>query len=289
MANNEFDLTDDGMASNNPSRKMFSGKSYMSVPEEVKIFKPVKNEQHQVRFITLPGVGSFTQLVLCHFNVGGRNSVTCPIMFGENCPMCEQRKKLFETNKEAAKAFKQSRYNIGYVIDRAKEGDGPKLWRIHGTQTIKRIDTLITNPKTKKRFNLGHPETGKDLFFMQYEENGSDYATINDLALDPDVTPLANDNKQTNDWVEFIKANPISGMINRFTYDEIEALMSGEDEEIESSVPSTESFDDEFGMTEDEPFVPAVIKAPVSVGATSTTDRKAAIEAKLAALKAKGV
>jgi hypothetical protein len=256
----EYEVSNESFAQNDPTSKRGGGTSYMTFPEDVPVYKPVEGKKQHIRIITQPGLGSFSRLVLAHFDVGGFNSVTCPRTFGEaECPVCEKRNELYNVNKEAAKKFKTTKYNAIYVIDRNNEALGPQLWMVSGVETMKTILNLIRHPETDAiHIQIGHPTKGRDLFFKKYKVGDSIYATINEIKLDLESTPLADDTKQIDEWLEFIKDHPVDSMINQFTYDEIKELMNKKP--VETKATEAEAEEDPIPQSTVKSSAPVVEK-----------------------------
>jgi gp32 DNA binding protein like len=222
-----YDLKQEALEQNDPGKRSSNfGFNYLQLPEGVKFFAPRDNEYEIVRLMTFPNEGTFSKLVQVHYNVGGNNTVLCPAMFGEHCSLCQIKSDLYAAKKnEEASAFYASRRSLVYVIDRNKESEGPKVFGFSQT-AMGLLHSQIKNLKTGVVFNVGHPDKGQDIVLKKFKKGKEKYAQVHELQLDQEgITPLSRDAKQRQDWLNFIEANPISGMLKKLTDTQIVELI----------------------------------------------------------------
>ena len=163
-------------------------------------------------------------------NKSGRKSYLClkqndidHDMYGYKCPICEEQKKLWdswhqETNPEKKKEIAKAAgsldtrdYCIVRCIERGKEEDGPKFWRIPLRQDqTDAYHTIVALGETRRQEGL---ESGQDInIFSIY--NGRDLKiTFTDGTGAPTVmdksvsTPLTKDNDLLVKWVSKTEAD----------------------------------------------------------------------------------
>lgn len=137
-------------------------------------------------------------------------------IYGHKCPICEEQKKLWDTwhqetdpdkKKEIAKAagsLETRDYCVVRCIERGKEEDGPKFWRIPLRQDqTDAYHTIVALGETRRKEGL---EAGQDInIFSIY--NGRDLKiTFTDGTGAPTVmdksvsTPLTKDNELLVKW-----------------------------------------------------------------------------------------
>jgi hypothetical protein len=100
----------------------------------------------------------------------GKDWKTFPCLKKEEnspCPFCEAREILraegTEQAKESAKKYNARRFYVIRVIDREKEGEGVKFWRIQESyDKTGTFDKIVSAFKVMKR-DLSDPKTGMDL------------------------------------------------------------------------------------------------------------------------------
>jgi hypothetical protein len=145
-----------------------------------------------------------------------------------------------EGDKDLAKALNANHRILYWIIDRNDEDEGPLLWAAPFT-----FDTSLANlcidEDTKDVMFIDDPATGRDVRF--YKE-GSGLLTKYDpskMKVLPE-SPIAEDEDQENDWLDFINENPLPSVLNFYDYDHIKATFDGvagkRDEDEENEKPA---------------------------------------------------
>ena len=108
--------------------------------------------------------------VFLHYSIGPDNGTyPCPSKMGwGKCPMCEERNRLdAEGDKEGAKELRPSESTMVWVIDRNKEEEGPKIWRMPSSKIERVICDLSRDDETKALIDVDHPDKGRDVSFTR--------------------------------------------------------------------------------------------------------------------------
>lgn len=254
-----------------PSIRAYSDRiSYLR--NDVPLYKPTNDQKSHVRLIPMPdGSGYFSYPVLIHFGLGAEgNSVCCPVMKKEKCPLCVHSKQLYsEGAKEQAKQFRAATYNLCWIIDRADQTKGPQMWPI-ANATITTIRNLMTNPRTGAIQSLCDIYRGFDLFFVKRKDSATAmFFTINDLMRDTDPTPLSiavddasfAKDKQLQEWLQFVDDHQVNDIVNYIPQEQMETLAFGPPITSDDETPAdeettvTETNVAESESTTDEPEV----------------------------------
>ena len=144
---------------------------------------------------------------------------------GGKCPVCEERRQLErEGESEIAQQLKFS-HRVGvWIIDRNNEKDGPKFWDMSWSMD-KDIAALQINKRTGEGLLIDDPDNGYDFEFVR-EGKGLNTRYIG-KQISRQASPLSDDPRQQEVWLEFIENNPIPDVLNFFTYEHIMTVFSG--------------------------------------------------------------
>lgn len=159
---------------------------------------------------------------------------------GGRCPVCEERRRLErEGEVEEANQMKVARRVGVWVIDRENERDGPKFYDMSWTMD-KDIASLQINKRTGEAILIDDPEEGFD-FEFQREGKGLNTRYIG-KQIARQSSPISDDPRQQDQWLEFITEHPIPDVLNFFEYDYIAKVFAGrpppaEREEEEEPTP----------------------------------------------------
>lgn len=154
-------------ANTNYSEKVYDLKNYFTTY----LADGVKEGSRQIRLMPpLEGEDVPYQIMWGHKYKVGKDWKTFPCLAKEEsspCPFCETRDILraegTEQSKESAKKFSARKHYILRVIDREKESEGVKFWRIQESyDKTGTFDKIISAFKVMKR-DLSDPNTGMDL------------------------------------------------------------------------------------------------------------------------------
>ena len=152
------------------------------------------------------GQTPFTKVFYHTVKVDGRYpKFMCPKeMDGEDCPFCEANtllldKKTDEDRKLSYK-YKPKQGYILKVIDRDKEDEGVKFWRInHSFKKEGNYDKIISLFKLSRK-DLTDPVDGIDLI-LSINRNSSDIPIVSSIVTSYDgVTPLSDDKSKEDVW-----------------------------------------------------------------------------------------
>jgi hypothetical protein len=144
---------------------------------------------------------------------------------GGRCPVCEERRRLErEGDTEEANQMKVARRVGVWVIDRENERDGPKFYDMSWTMD-KDIASLQINKRTGEAILIDDPEEGFD-FEFQREGKGLNTRYIG-KQIARQSSPISDDPKQQEQWLEFITEHPIPDVLNFFEYDYIAKVFAG--------------------------------------------------------------
>lgn len=207
-------------------------------------FKP-KEGENQVRILPFTWEDmekwgtSWEIMIYVHNNIGpDRGSFLClNHMNDEPCPVCEARREAVDDEERSA--LRPSERALCWLIDRNDEKAGPQLWSMPIKTVFKVINARSTDKKSGALLLIDDPEDGYDVFFTR-EGTGikTDYTGVE---IDRDPTPLHENEKTQNKWLDYIQENPLPDVLNFQEPDYIEKVMSGrvskkaEDEEEETT------------------------------------------------------
>lgn len=197
------------------------------VSPNVKLFPPASGD-NTIRI--LPATweeGKYGLDVFVHYGIGSdRSTYLClKAMKDKPCPVCEERGRAEkEGDDDYAQALRTSKRVGVYVIDRDKEGDGPKLWLMPFTLE-REIAAQAINKKTGEVLQFIDPEEGYDLNF---EKKGKEKQTkYIGVSFDRDPTPLSEDEDTAEKWMENITENPIPDVLVFQKYSDIQKQFEG--------------------------------------------------------------
>lgn len=163
--------------------------------------------------------------VYIHRNVGiDRQTYLClKSMKGEKCPICAMRLALEkEGDVKAAKALKVGKQVAMWIIDRDDEKAGPQIYTMPQT-----LDTEIADLSLTKKgiVNVVSKAHGHDITFKRV---GSDIQTdYTRIVIEPDESPISEDDDVVADWLAFIKENPIPSVLNYYEADYLADVCEG--------------------------------------------------------------
>lgn len=166
--------------------------------------------------------------VWIHNNIGGdRNQYACLEKMGKGkCPICDYRKQLEQdgASSEEISALKPSRRVAVWLIDRATEKEGPKLWLMSWTLD-KEIATLSINKRSGAVLAIDHPDAGYDITFTR-EGQGLKTRYLG-VRVERDTSSIAVRDDRYNHILDFIQENKLPDAIQFFPPEHIEAVLAG--------------------------------------------------------------
>src|ERR1035437_4894666 len=199
------------------------------VAGHVKFFSPAAGD-NTVRI--MPGtweaeVPTYGYELYVHYGIGpDQSAYLCnKSMKDEDCPICEERATADKAgDAEYAKQLRPNKRIAVYVIDRAKEGEGPKLWAM--PYTLEReIAAQAIDKKTAEVIQFIDPEAGFDLSFTK---QGKDMQTkYVGVSFDRKPSPLSDDEETGQAWLDFIVTNPLPEQLTFYEAEHIADVFSG--------------------------------------------------------------
>jgi len=161
--------------------------------------------------------------VYLHYDVGPDNGAYLCLdkMKGESCPVCEARR---QADEDEADKLKPSFRSICWVIDRDNEKAGPLIWSLPIT-LFREINQRSVDKKTNTPILIDDPEEGYDLVFNRAGEKVKTKYTAVEVSRDP--TPLHDDERLQQRWLDYITENPLPAMLNFFDAEHIEKVLFG--------------------------------------------------------------
>lgn len=188
--------------------------------------------------------------VYVHYDVGPDNGMyLCLKKLGKgDCPVCEERIRLADDDKEAADKLRPGLRQVAWIIDRDKPDAGPQLFMMSPKSIERPICDLSRDDETGEVLKISHPEKGHDVIFTRTGTKKTS-TVYSGLKVRPNASPISNDDAEQNEILEFIEENPIPDCLNVFDYDYISNIFSargskksrGEDEDEEEEDEEYES------------------------------------------------
>lgn len=177
-----------------------------------------------------------------------RSSYLCPKkMLGKKCPICELAAETLQAGeKEDSDQIKAKQKVLYWLIDREGDSSDPLVWAVSG-----QFDQDISgrcNKRNGKVLEIDNPWDGHDVTFRR---TGQGLATrYLNVDIDPDTSPLADREKETNRLLDFLKEKPLDSILKYHSYDQLKMAIEGkakdEDDEIdERSSRKSSRHDDE--------------------------------------------
>lgn len=204
-------------------RAQSAGKSFDTfIDNNVPTFKP-KEGENCVRILPAEQADWDLQVHI-HYNVGPDNATYLCLakMKNEDCPVCTARAEA--TDEEEKSAMRISERRLVWVVDRDNEKAGPLIWSMPAS-LYKDICGRQIDKKSGEIIYLDDPEDGYDIVFNR---EGQQLRTkYTGVEISREATPL-NDNAKTQDrWLEYIAANPLPSMLTYYDADYIERILMG--------------------------------------------------------------
>jgi hypothetical protein len=169
--------------------------------------------------------------VKVHFGVGANNQrFLCLNQSGSpyegECPSCAELARLgARATKEDRSALKAGEQVLYYVIDRDHEKEGPQAWFQSG-KTDGEIAAQSVNKRNKSLLNITHVDHGYDLEFIR-SGTGRDNTEYRGFKLMHESSPLCDDERLQDDWLDFIEEHPLSSILVFVTPEEFEREFYG--------------------------------------------------------------
>jgi hypothetical protein len=184
--------------------------------------------------------------VYVHYNVGPDEAAYLCLnkMKGERCPICEAR--LATRDQDERQALALSEVHLAWVIDRNNEKIGPQVWRVPSKKIRNEVANRAKDRKTGQVLDVDREDEGYDISFIREGEGlKTNYTAVE---IDRDPSPLHDDPKVMDKWLDDIMANPLPTVLNYYEADYIEKVLGGQvsredkEEEAEQEAPRPRRF-----------------------------------------------
>lgn len=163
-----------------------------------------------------------------NYNIGADNQsyLSLSKMKGEADPLAEARKVAEREGDEAlAKLLRPTQRIAMWIIDRQDEEEGPQLWCAPFT-VDKAFANLAFDEDTKEVVFIDDPEEGCDVRFYKEGTGMLTKYEASKMKIMP-AGPISDDEKQQDEWLEFIAENQIPDCLNYYEYDHISGVFDG--------------------------------------------------------------
>lgn len=181
---------------------------------------------------------------------GNGRPYLCPKkMANKRCAVCDEwRKAKADNDADYAKQLSYSIKLLVWMIDRAKEADGPKLYMIPSGME-QNINGTAVDEETQEVLALDNPDEGYDI---RFNKEGKGITTKYTAVLPArKATALSDDPEQKEAWLNYIMEHPLEKTLNVMDSDYLESVFRGENanaplaEAQEESDPAPEAEEEE--------------------------------------------
>ncbi len=219
-----------------PSKETLSERANMRggnfdsiIKQEYKTYK-VKDGKNVIRIMpcTWQEGGYYGYDIFVNYNIGADNQsyLSLSKMKNHKDPLAEARVIAErDGDDELGKQLRPTQRILMWVIDRNAPDDGPQLWAAPFT-VAKAFVNLARDEDTGKVLYIDDPEEGNDVRF--YKE-GSQLTTKYDASKMKlmGASPLSDDDKEQQAWLDYIQEHPIPGCLNFYDYKHIASVFNG--------------------------------------------------------------
>ncbi len=213
--------------------KQSSGSYDNWLVEGIPLFKPREGE-NTVRILPPTWVddkeqaekwGDYWDITIArHRNVGPDEATYLCLnkMQGKPCAVCDARKE--SRDDEERDALRIQSGPLCWMIDRNNEKAGPQVWAVP-IKLFRELNLRSVDKKTEQLVLIDDPEDGYDVFFTR---EGNDKRTqYLSVEIDRDPTPLHEDEKKQQQWLDYIVDNPLPDVLNFYEYDYVKDVLYG--------------------------------------------------------------
>lgn len=208
-------------------QRSFAGRdSYFSKDAKFYITKPGANK---IRILppTWDKAKHYGHDIYVHYGIGPDNVgyLCLDRTYGEVCSLCNARSDADKSgDDDLAKALRATRRVAVYVIDRNAEGEGPKVWPM--PQTVdKEICAQAWDKDSGEVYAVDNPDEGYDVSF-EVEGQGQTKKYVG-VRLARRGSPLSDDDKTAEAWLQHIVDHPIPDMLVPHTAEEMQQAFEG--------------------------------------------------------------
>lgn len=199
------------------------------IKPQYKLYK-VKDGKNLIRILppTWEGAKHYGFDLFVNYNIGADNQsyLSLSKMKNEADPLAEARKVAErEGDDTLAKDLRPTQRIAMWVIDRQDEDEGPQLWCAPFT-VDKAFANLAFDEDTKEIIFIDDPEEGCDVRFYKEGTGMLTKYEASKMKIMP-AGAISDDEKQQDEWLEFIAENPIPDCLNYYDYDHISGVFDG--------------------------------------------------------------
>lgn len=163
--------------------------------------------------------------IFVHYGVGpDEGAYLCrDKMLGERCPICEA--KAAARDPDEADALAPSKRALAWIIDRNAEKEGPQIWSMPFQKIRNEIYSRSIDKKHGTPILIDDHEEGFDIIFNR---SGKDKRTsYTGVEVDRDPSPLHENEKKQQQWLDYIRDNPLQDLLNFYDPEHIEKVLFG--------------------------------------------------------------
>lgn len=208
---------------------MRSGDFDSIINPKVKVYK-VRDGKNLVRILppTWDDARHYGYDLWINYGIGVDNQsyLSLSKMKNEADPIAEAKRAADKDgDKDLGKALAPRRRIAMWVIDRQAEEEGPQLWTAPFSLD-KDLANLCFDEDTRDAVMIDHPADGCDIRF--YKEGAglkTNYDPTKIKIMKP--SPLHEDEKIENEWLDYIAENPVPECLQFYSYDHIAAIFDG--------------------------------------------------------------
>ncbi len=205
--------------------------------EGVKIFKP-REGKNTIRILppSWDSAAHYGYDTHVNYSIGidDQAYLSLSAMKNEPDPLAEARKQAEKQgNKKLADSLRPSHRIAFYLIDRMAEEEGVQLWAApFGVD--KSFLNIAIDEDSGEIMMVDHPDDGNDIRFYK-EGTGLTTKYPADKMRVLKASPLHEDPKQADEWLDFATNNPIPDMLNFYSYEHIASVFEGQAAKVEEA------------------------------------------------------
>lgn len=185
---------------------------------------------NNLRVVRGPDESYWNETIHVHPWVGSKKSTyLCPRMMqkAKRCPICDAANEAAEAgDKEEAATLSVKERSIAYVINRDDEKQGLQVWDMSWSQAR---DIDATSDTKRGVLDISHPDEGFDIQIRR-EGMGLNTRYVG-LQVDRDASPLSEDARQQDAWLEEATKKPLSSLLRYYPEDYLADILAGKIEE----------------------------------------------------------
>lgn len=209
----------------------------------IPVYKMKDNNRLRILPPTWPDARHYGYEAWVYYNIGQGSYLSLKRMNHEPDPVADLEMEFNNSgDKVNAKKCRATRRVVCWVIDRDNEDLGPLLWNCPWTLD-RDIAIIADDQETKAMLLLDHPDEGWDITFKR-DTSGefANYIACRLATRNP--TALHSNQKQADEWLDFVTNNPVPDQFHYPTFKELEDLVRGVTGEENQDESETQDADD---------------------------------------------